>query len=51
MVIGPTERLIKAKRVTIDTGVPCGIFTRDTYNKAEHKTIDQTGKALGELGF
>jgi hypothetical protein len=40
MAVGPTERLVKAKRVTTDAGVPCGIFTRDTYNKAERKAMD-----------
>ena len=34
------ERLVKVKRVTIDAGVLYGIFTRNTYNKIEHKTID-----------
>ncbi|KAH8787712.1 hypothetical protein BGZ57DRAFT_124751 [Hyaloscypha finlandica] len=48
---GPTERPVKAKRVAADAGVPCGIFTRDAYNKAERKTMDRTGKAPGELGF
>ena len=40
MAVGPTERPVKAKRVTIDTGVPYGIFTHDIYNKVERKTID-----------
>jgi len=51
MAVGLTERLVKVKRVTVDVGVLCGIFTRDVYNKVERKTIDRTGKALGELGF
>jgi len=51
MAVGLIERLVKAKRVTIDAGILYEVFTRDMYNKVEYKIIDKTGKALGELGF
>jgi hypothetical protein len=48
---GPTDRPVKAKRVAADAGVPCGVFIRDAYNKAERKAMDRTGKSPGELKF
>jgi hypothetical protein len=37
--------------VAADTGVLCGVFIRDAYNKAERKVIDRTGKSPGEMKF
>jgi hypothetical protein len=48
---GPTDRPVKAKRVAADAGVPCGVFTRDAYNKAQRKAMEKTGKGPGELRF
>jgi hypothetical protein len=45
------DRLVKAKRVAINTGVLYEVFTYNIYNKAQRKIIKKTGKGLGELRF
>jgi len=35
MAIGLIERLVKVKRIIIDTGILYRIFMRDIYNKVE----------------
>jgi len=36
---------MKARRVAADAGIPCGVFVRDAYNKAERKAMEKTGKS------
>jgi hypothetical protein len=42
---------MKARRVAADAGIPCGVFVRDAYYKAERKAMEKTGKSPGELGY
>ena len=49
--VGPTSKPAKGERIASDSGIPCGIFTRDCYNKAERKKMEITGKSPEELGY
>ena len=49
--VGPTSKSAKGERIASDSGIPCGIFTRDCYNKAERKKMEITGKSPEELGY
>jgi len=49
--VGPTKKPVKARRVVANTVIPYRVFIQDIYNKAEYKTIEKTGKSLGELCF
>jgi len=42
---------MKARRVAADAGIPCGVFVRDAYYKAERKAMEKTGKSPGELSY
>jgi hypothetical protein len=41
----------KATRIASDSGIPCGVFARDAYNKTDRKKMAQAGKSAAELGL
>ena len=50
-VVGPISKPIKGERIASDSGILCGIFTWDCYNKVERKKMEIIGKSLEELGY
>jgi hypothetical protein len=41
----------KATRIASDSGIPCGVFARDAYNKADRQKMTKANKSAAELGL
>jgi hypothetical protein len=41
----------KATRIALDSRIPCGVFARDVYNKADRQKMTKANKLAAKLGL